>query len=445
MKEDCQHADDQRRCDSSSDTCCGKEAVRRNALLEAKSSLINSTVYHVRTLSNAVIGFSELLLSEPLNGDASEYAREIHNAGQGLSSLATEILDWTQLLSGTLQIVKTKFSLSEILDEIRNLLSCSASQKGLEYEIVIDPQTPAFINSDQDRLLTCLVNLTVSAIKHTQQGSVRIHVMPEQFDKETFIRFDVIDTGIGLAPEKLDEIFDSAVYRIEMDEHYLPQLDRGISVTTGSPLTKQLCVLLGGTLTAKSRENEGSTFTLHIPAGVDVAATPKIDLTAPNETIETEETDPVDDMTDKTILLVEDQQSNRTVIGLMLESLGVQVDCAEDGEEAVGKCAKRTYGLILMDLKMPKMDGYEATRQLRQQGIESPIVALSATVLDNQEPQLILEHFDGFLTKPVDIEKLSAALSNFLKSRPAFQGASPEMSHGENVDDYKITTIDYTG
>ncbi|MEN8126834.1 MAG: response regulator [Planctomycetota bacterium] len=394
--------------------CTHHQIAQREALLQAKSSLIDNMIHHIRTLSNAVIGFSDLLLIESLKGDLSDYVQEINHAGHDLSLLANEVLDWTQLLAGSLKVTKIKFRLSDIITEIEKMLSWAAGEKGIEYEIVTDPDMPAYIFSDEDRLLKCLVNLTAGAIKHTSQGCIQLQVQMEQHNGDPTIRFDVIDTGEGIGPDTFKTIFEPTAYRIEMDEELLSQFNSSLTVTTGLPLTKQLCELLDGTIEAKSRVGEGSTFSIRIPAGLNPDKTPKLGpLGRDGEAAEQDSRQPAD-VSQPTILLVEDQQSNRIVISLMLEALGARVDTAKDGQEALVKVEDNAYDLILMDIKMPKMDGYETTQQLREKGVGLPIVALSAKVFNEKEHHQILTIFDGFLTKPVDSRKLSGTLNKFV-------------------------------
>lgn len=414
--------------------CTNKQIVEREAQLRAKGSLIETMVYHIRTLSNAVVGFSDLLIGELKEEDLVGYVQEIYGAGQGLSVLANEVLDWTQLLSGELNIKRSKGPLSETLNGLEQLLSGGAKEKQLEYTITVDSDVPAYIHTDHERLLKCLVNLTASAIKHTSSGQVRIHVELEYFGDEPYVRFDVIDTGVGIEPEKLNKIFEPTVYRIEMDEEILSQLDRGLTVTTGLPLTLQLTELMGGTLEAQSRIGEGSTFTLRIPAGVNVSNESKLntgewkepsplvseDLTANNES--------------KRILLVEDQQSNRMVLTLMLEAIDVETDAVSGGYEAIERLQNNEYDMILMDLKMPEIDGYETTRRLRENGVTIPVIALSAKVMDDKEYQQISELFEGFIAKPVDQHKLSGIVDRFIgKQSNTKNPVSEEVTSGDDV------------
>lgn len=443
LSEDSRQVDDNQKLKACPGKCTNEQIARREAMIQAKNSLIDNTIYHIRTLSNAVIGFSDLLSAEPLGKDQSEYVQEINLAGHRLSVLASEVLDWTQLLAGQLQIAKVRFPMSDILYEIRRLLSWATKEKSLDYEIITDPEMPAYVQTDQDRLLKCLVNLTASAIKHTSSGSVSIHVQTEWIESELFIRFDVIDTGEGIEEKKLERIFEPTVYRIEMDEEILSSLDKSLTVTTGLPMTKQLCNLLGGTIEGQSKVNEGSTFTVRIPAGVDPNSEPKLGLLNWADDKAEKETQKTEDKSPGTVLLVEDQQSNRTVISLMLESLGVKVESAESGERAISLCEQDSYDLILMDLKMPKMNGFETTHCLRQKGITAPIVALSATVLNEEEKSHISAIFDSFLTKPADSEKLSAVLEQFLEGYSRPKDKPTLRADEECVSEYEIMTIEY--
>jgi CheY-like chemotaxis protein len=413
-----------------------EKSVDQAAQLCAKNQLIENMVYQIRTLSNAVIGFSDLLSTEPLSQDQAGYVQEIHHAGQRLSVLVNDVLDWAQLLSGKLQIVKTKFYTSDIIRELERVLCWAAGEKGLDYQIVTDPEIPARICSDQDRLLKCVLNLAISATKYTTNGNIRFHVRSEQKGDDTFICFDVIGNSGAIDPQELDKIFEPADYQIGINEESFSQLSRGLTVTAGLPLTKLLCEVLGGTLDAAS---PGLTFSLQIPAGVNPAGEAKLGSICWNPDVEHQQPEEVpqeEALSPDRILLVEDQPSNRTVISLMLEALGFQVETAVDGEEALEKVHENAYDLILMDIKMPRMDGYEATRQLRQKGIQTPIVALSANVFDEQEHHQISMMFDGFVTKPVDSRKLSETLKKFIKrlSDPGDQPSPQEMTviHDEN-------------
>jgi CheY-like chemotaxis protein/nitrogen-specific signal transduction histidine kinase len=413
--------DQDRPANSASHSELLNQIADREVQIQNKSRLMDNMAYQIRTLSNAVIGFSDLLLSEDITPDQIEYVQEINSAGYGLSALVNEVLDWSQVMSGNFVIQKKPCEFPEIIQRLEQTLSSAAKEKGLDYQIVIDPMLPNCILSDDERLLRCLLNLVANAITYTPEGSVRIHVsMEEEGALGPAVRFDIIDNGVGIDEETVSHLFEACDYQIDSDQGLLTLLNMGLKVTAGLPLTKQLVEFLGGTIEVQSQVGVGSTFSLRIPVGMDLGARPVKKKSVQNEGHLT-------DTSADTILLVEDQPANRTVISLMLEALGVEVQTAANGEEALRKVEQNSYSLILMDLKMPVMDGYEATRRLREKDIEIPIVALSAKVMNGDEHLQIAAMFDGFITKPVDSKKLSEMLQEFIEgftvSRPCEQDA----------------------
>ncbi len=414
-----------------------QKLIQKNeASLQAKGRLIDNMAYQIRTLSNAVIGFSDLLLSEQLTDELREYVGEINQAGNGLSALVNEVLDWARLESSRLQITKKEADLAAIIEELERILSSAASDKGLGYDVEIDPDLPAQILTDRDRLSKCLVNLVANAFKYTKEGSVRIRILSHYQDDKPYVRFDVIDSGSGIGPDKIDDLFEPVVREEDAQDEVLTMLDMGFSVAAGLPLTKQLVELLGGHIQVSSELNVGSVFSVILPTGIEDGNVHKLGTYSPqaqSEPVASDETAKI-----PILLLVEDQQSNRTVISLMLEALGVSVDTAEDGQEGAEKATEKDYDLILMDLKMPRMDGYEATRIIRQTKPDTPIVALSAKVLNEKESSQISSLFSDFLTKPVDSRKLSEVIEKYAFGKPT--SSLGNQTHHETEE---IVTFEY--
>lgn len=420
-----------------------QELIRqKEASIQAKGRLIDNMAYQIRTLSNAVIGFSDLLLSERLSNELTEYVREINQAGNGLSALVNEVLDWARLESGRLQVGRKECKLSNIIGPLERIVASSAADKALDYEIQVDPDLPARIVSDEDRLLKCLINLAANAFKFTDKGHVHIRVLFETRDGMPCVRFDVTDSGVGMTAEQMEQIFEPALRAEDANSEVLTMLDMGFTVTAGLPLTKQLIELLGGTLTVTSKPNVGSTFSLVLPTGIDTANAGKLGAWSKPAASPTET--PADAVQHAaSVLLVEDQQSNRMVISLMLEALGVTVETAEDGQEGVKKAADKKYDLILMDLKMPRMNGYQASRQIRRDQPETPIVALSAKVLGERENQQINDTFDGFLTKPVDSHKLSDTIRKFVSGNKITAIRDADNTENTQNDASETITFEY--
>jgi CheY-like chemotaxis protein/nitrogen-specific signal transduction histidine kinase len=391
--------------------------LQKEGILRSKGRLIDNMAYQIRTLTNAIIGFSDLLLIEQLTPDLMEYVKEINQAGNGLSSLVNEVLDWARLESGRLQITRTKCTVSELVGEVERLMAAVSSAKGLSYVVTTQPDVPACILSDAGRLFKCLMNLIVNAVKNTTEGKFTLTVSSENRQGVPLVRFAVADGGQGLSPEQIEHLFEPAAEEEDANTEILSMLNMGLTVTAGLPLTRQLAEALGGTIEVSSRPQEGSVFSLLVPVGCEIESdsgrVPASVICEDKPVFDAERRDTLQTKS-SVVLLVEDQPSNRTVISLMLESLGVQVDTAEDGLAGVEAVSQKDYGLILMDLKMPRMDGYEAARAIRQSKCSAPLIALSAKVLNETENKQIASLFDGFLSKPIDSQRLTETLRQYL-------------------------------
>lgn len=397
-----------------------QDNLAKQAALEAKSRLIDNMAYQIRTLSNAIIGFSDLLIAENLSESLKDYVDEIYQAGKALSVLVNDVLDMAKLDSGNLVISKTHCDLADRLEDFYQLLVAGARQRGLDFSIVADANVPAHIFTDSERMVKCLLNLTANAVKYTPKGFVRVSISIQQKENLPWIRFDVQDSGPGIAPERLSGIFSEVAKMEDANRGVLSSMDMGLSITGSLQATKRLTEALGGQIEVTSTLGTGSTFSLLLPAGVNIAAEKPLDLSRvkPKPPTETSagpaKKTPAKKQKRGRILLVEDQESNRTVITLLLETLGLAVETAEDGVQAVEKASAEMFDLILMDLMLPNMDGYEATKILRQKNISVPIIALSAGVMNEQDSKRIEQDFNALLTKPVDRKKLHQMLRKHL-------------------------------
>lgn len=374
-----------------------------------KSRFIADMTFQIRTLSNAIIGFSDLLRYEELTESQREYVNEIYNAGQGVVSIVDDVLDLSKIESGQLSIDNVYCFLGELFDKIDSLVRPCASEKDLEFGILQRTDLPANIRTDPKRLSQCLINLTSNAIKFTKAGYVNLCVSLEDFDGKPFIRFDVVDSGSGIPIDKQKTIFEP--FAQIKDENGAVFISSGLGLT----ITSRLAELLGGKVSVTSKPDEGSVFSLVIPAGVDIESETLLERREPLVSVP-DESDSLDHrQCVGHILLVEDQPSNRTVMTLLLEAMGMRVSVAEDGIQAVQKALAEPFDLILMDIKMPKMNGFEALKSLREKKIEIPIIALSAASPSNDdEDNRMLTEFDCFLVKPVDSRKLYEAVSKYL-------------------------------
>ncbi len=385
-----------------------RASKEKAAIIEWKSSFMDNMAYQIRTLSNAVIGFSDLLLQEELDGIQSEYAREIFNSGQSLASLVNDMLDISKIESGQLEMGSTSCSMSWLLDEVDLMIRPLSSNKGLEFRIFRATDLPANIRSDPARLRQCLVNLAGNAVKFTRQGRVHLEVSVDTYQDNSYIRFDIIDSGIGVAEERLDTIFYHHGEFDRASESILSSLDQGLAIHSGLAVVNQLAILLGGGLGVVSEEGIGSVFTLVTPAGLDIA----LEASSLDRGIHPQPgTVDQDNLAGKfagRVLLVDDNRTNQTVVSLLLQAMGFEITVACDGLEAIEKAGEGEFDLVLMDVKMPNMDGCEATKLLRQNGLVVPVIGISAA----NEPQEYV--FDDFIVKPVDSDGLFRVISKHL-------------------------------
>jgi len=401
-----------------------RDNLAKQAALEAKSRLIDNMAYQIRTLSNAIIGFSDLLYAEGLSDNLKEYVAEISQAGKAQSVLVNDVLDMAKLDSGNLVISKTHCDLAECLEDLYEKIAPAAARKKIEFSIIADKAVPCRIFMDGERTVKCLTHLATNAVKYTQKGFVRISVCLQNDQNVPWIRFDIQDSGAGFGTEKLATIFNLAANIEDANYGVLSSLDMGLSITGSLPVTQRMVDALGGRIEVTSQPGQGSTFSLLLPAGVNVATEKPLNLSRVRwDKQKPQKTDNAASATAKPaatgvshgkILLVEDQESNRTVIALLLETLGLTVNTAEDGVQAVDKASKESFDLILMDLMLPNMNGYEATKILRQKNITIPIIALSAGVMSEQDAKRIEQNFNALLTKPVDGKKLQQTLRKYL-------------------------------
>jgi len=409
-----------------------RTSEEKDAIIASKSRFIDNMAYQIRTLANAIIGFSDLLRQEDLNETQREYVTEIYTSGRGLAALVNDVLDLSKIENGQLEVELADCSLSSLLDELRSLMLPAAMEKNLELKIVAEGTLPANVQTDPVRLRQCLINLVGNAIKFTDVGHVHVRARMDCCDGRVVARFDVEDTGVGIPPEKMDKIFEPYAELDEAKQSILASMSHGLVVNSGLAVANQIVQLLDGRIGVVSEPGRGSIFSLVVPVGLEseeqggdqVSATEEPGTTAGRKTTGagvakrrtvTPRSDSVGGggaigRCSGHILLAEDQPSNQTVISLLLEAMGLQVDVAKDGQEAVEMAGRTGYDLILMDIRMPRMDGNEALAALRDQGFTGPIIALSAAGVP------IDERFDDFMAKPVDSQALYDVMSRHLSA-----------------------------
>jgi signal transduction histidine kinase/CheY-like chemotaxis protein/HPt (histidine-containing phosphotransfer) domain-containing protein len=387
---------------------------------QSKSDFLANMSHEIRTPMNAIIGFSEVLEEEELTEQQRKHVDVIRESSQNLLQLINDILDLSKIEAGKLDVEITECSLSPLLGIIETLMRPRAEEKGLEFEILKSDQLPALIHTDPTRLRQCLINLTSNAIKFTEEGYVRVSVSIQEKTNQSYIRFDVEDSGIGIPSYKQQQIFE----KFEQADGSTTRKYGGTGL--GLAITKRLAHLIKGELTLISEDNKGSIFSLVIPTGVDVKS--QQPLKEYDSESKPEQRDlPVPEHIEVSgnILVAEDSRSSQMLMKLLLEKLGLKVTIAENGEKAVEETLNKNFDLIFMDMQMPRLNGYEATKILRKKEITTPIVALTAHAMKGDEEKCISAGCDHYLPKPVNRKKLIEVVRKYFisKDTPSDEGA----------------------
>ena len=380
---------------------------------KAKSNFLADMSHEIRTPINAILGMNEMILREAGNDNVMEYAEIIKNSGRNLLSLINSILDFSKIEDGKMEIIEVRYSVSPLITYLINSVQEKANAKNLELKVDVDPSVPSELLGDDKRINQVILNILTNAVKYTQEGSVTMTFRNKEIrDNKVLLYVEVKDTGIGIKESEMARLFES-FERLDVTRN------RNIEGTgLGMSITTRLLGLMGSELKVESKYGEGSVFSFELWQKIENSEPiGKYKLNS----IEEAETDLYNESfhaPNAHILIVDDTKMNITVAINLLKKTRVKIDSALSGEEAISLAEKNHYDLILMDQRMPGLDGTETLKEIRVlengKNKETPIICLTADAIRGARERYMAEGFTDYLTKPVEGRDLEKALIMYL-------------------------------
>ncbi len=394
--------------------------------------------HEIRTPMNAILGFSELILGSDDIDEIKSYAKDIKRASRNLLSIINDLLDISKMESGELELIPTPYYLHDLFNDVENIISIPVHNKGLDFKPYINPELPGKLLGDESRIRQVLINIINNAIKYTREGSVSFYADFEYLPDSNLIKliYRVKDTGIGIKPENLDNIFDK-----------FKQVDfaanKGIEGTgLGLSIALKLARMMQGDITVESTYGVGTTFTITLIQEV-------LDRKKLSSYIlqKSKEADAIADSylfaPNAKILVVDDNEMNIKIMDGLLKRYQITPDTAMDGFSALDKIKDNEYDMIFLDHMMPKMDGIETLEKLRQiPGREScVVVALSANAIVGAREMFLEKGFDDFLSKPIEPARIEETLKLWLPENLVIEGKIETKEDAADAD-FEIKGID---
>ena len=433
-----------------------EEKMRAESSNRAKSDFLANMSHEIRTPINAVLGMNEMILREDHraqndSGDSAPpvrealknigvYAEDVKNAGHNLLAIINDILDFSRIEAGRMELQETVYQLSSVLNDLSNMFYFRARDKALEFIVDVDESLPDALRGDEMRIRQILTNILNNAVKYTEKGSVRLTVRgKKQGDERIMLTAAVEDTGIGIKPEDEGKLF-TRFGRLDMQRNSTVE-----GTGLGLVITKRLLDMMGGFISVKSTYGVGSVFTVAIPQGI--ADDAPIGDYKKRFQANTQEAKPYREVfraPDARILIVDDTQMNLNVVVNLLKKTEIQIDTAVSGADAIALADEKKYDAILMDQRMPGMNGTETLRRIRasEEGLnrDTPVICLTADAVVGARERYLSDGFADYLSKPVDGQVLERVILKYLPREKVRM-----VKGGEQPTEAVTTTADAVG
>ncbi len=404
-----------------------KTENERKSVIEAnrvKSTFLANMSHEIRTPINSIMGMNEMILRENKDPDIAEYADHIKRSGKLLLSIIGEVLDLSKIEAGKLDIKSNPYNTANFIAETIGFLSEHAAEKGLEVKLDIEEEIPAVMEGDENHIKQILINLITNACKYTHEGQIGLRMYAEKSDelsaKERIFAFEVSDTGIGIKRENLGKLFDSFT---RLDE----KKNSGIQGTgLGLNIVKSLVEAMHGKVEVSSSYGIGSVFSVRIPQTV-ISEEPIEDSWRTLVTVDKQESYTATfTAPEAKILVVDDNASNLMIIRQLLKETKINIELADNGDEAIDLATTRRFDLFLLDHMMPHPDGLTVLKTIRanEHGINyrTPAIVLTANAVGNSRDEYLKYGFDDYLSKPVDGLSLEQMVMKYLPKNKIVQG-----------------------